>query len=258
MNEKKPSYEEKLSMTTYDYFGLVICLAILFLVLLKWDNNGEPEQPIETPKAEAVVVDENKEEIILEAKPTNIITVEKVIDGDTILGKTKAGEIKVRLASIDAPESSQFYGDESKQYLADLIQGKAVRVEDYGLDKYNRTIATIFLDNVDINEKMVADGYAWYLPLYANGNNYLKEEIEAREGNKGQWKYKRGLIPPTIYRKLKTLGEFGKSVYDYGFYLDKDGVLHNKLCPNQVRPNQRWNGYDSYINCNTCGGCFVE
>ena len=243
-------------MSRQNFFILFFIVVVLFLILegVKDDSTPTPT-PIHTLQTE-----QPKQEPITLAskKPSNIFKVKKVIDGDTILASNDTSEIKIRLASIDAPETSQIYGKESTEHLSELVCGREITIDDYGIDKYNRTIATVYLENEDINAKMVSDGFAWFYPLYANGNNYLKNEIKAREESRGQWKYKKGLIPPTIYRKLKSLGEFGKSLYEYGFYLDGNNILHNKLCPNYMHPSLRWDGYSSYKNCEKCGGCFLE
>lgn len=243
-------------MGRQNYLFLVIFIIVL---LLLFGSDEQISTPTPTPIHTLQTEQPKQEPITLASKkPSNLFKVQKVIDGDTILASNDTSEIKIRLASIDAPETSQIYGKESTDHLSELIGGREITIDDYGIDKYNRTIATVYLENEDINAKMVSDGFAWYLPLYANGNNYLKNEIEAREESRGQWKYKKGLIPPTIYRKLKTLGEFGKSLYDYGFYLDGNNILHNKLCPNYMHPSLRWDGYSSYKNCEKCGGCFLE
>jgi endonuclease YncB( thermonuclease family) len=53
-----------------------------------------------------------------------------VHDGDTItLFMDGNHTIKVRLAQIDAPESKQPFGNQSKKSLSDMVFKKAIRVE---------------------------------------------------------------------------------------------------------------------------------
>ena len=42
----------------------------------------------------------------------------RVIDGDTVIGKSNDTEIKIRLSEIDAPEMNQPFGLNSKQCLS--------------------------------------------------------------------------------------------------------------------------------------------
>ena len=61
--------------------------------------------------------------------------VESVIDGDTIKIKFASGKIEVvRLLSINAPEKSQPYYSEAKDYLS-VLSGKEVILERKGKDK---------------------------------------------------------------------------------------------------------------------------
>jgi micrococcal nuclease len=52
--------------------------------------------------------------------------VTRIIDGDTF--ETETGE-KVRLIGINAPEISDIFGQEAKQYLSDLIENKTVDLQ---------------------------------------------------------------------------------------------------------------------------------
>ncbi len=85
----------------------------------------------------------------------------RIIDGDTF--ETETGE-KVRLIGINAPEISDIFGQEAKQYLSDLIENKIVELQSDNIsndrDRYQRLLRYVILDGVDINKKMVSDGFA--------------------------------------------------------------------------------------------------
>ncbi|MDP3758095.1 MAG: thermonuclease family protein [Candidatus Daviesbacteria bacterium] len=91
------------------------------------------------------------------------VKVDKVIDGDTI----KSNENSIRLLGINSPEKKEKYYQEAKDFLNEKILNKTVRLE-YGKDKkdrYNRTLAYIFLNNENINLKQVEQGFAnYYFP----------------------------------------------------------------------------------------------
>jgi micrococcal nuclease len=104
--------------------------------------------------------------------------VTKVVDGDTIdveidLGFDISFSSRVRLAGIDTPESrtsdkmEKALGLESKAYLKHEIDAaKTVVIKTEKMDsseKYGRILGWVFLDgsSVSLNEKMIADGYAW-------------------------------------------------------------------------------------------------
>jgi micrococcal nuclease len=116
--------------------------------------------------------------------------VTRIIDGDTF--ETETGE-KVRLIGINAPEISDIFGQEAKQYLSDLIVNKTVDLQSdnisNNLDRYQRLLRYVVLDGVDINKKMVSDGFALaYLKYKFNKSiDYEQAQLEAREANKGIW-----------------------------------------------------------------------
>jgi micrococcal nuclease len=104
--------------------------------------------------------------------------VTKIVDGDTIdvdidLGFDISFSSRVRLAGIDTPESrtsdkmEKALGLEAKAYLKHEIEAaKSVVIKTEKMDsseKYGRILCWVFLDGatVSLNEKMIADGYAW-------------------------------------------------------------------------------------------------
>jgi micrococcal nuclease len=116
--------------------------------------------------------------------------VSRIIDGDTF--ETETGE-KVRLIGINAPEISDIFGQSAKQYLSDLVENKIVDLQSDNIsndrDRYQRLLRYVILDGVDINKKMVSDGFAFaYLKYnFSKSREYEQAQIEARENNKGIW-----------------------------------------------------------------------
>ena len=123
--------------------------------------------------------------------------VVSIHDGDTITVLQDKRQIKVRLFGIDAPELKQTYGKKSKQFLANLIAGEVVEVEENGKDKYKRTIGTIYLNGADINAQMVANGYAWAYRKFSK--KYTAQESKAKSQKLGLWQDKEP-IPPWVFR----------------------------------------------------------
>jgi micrococcal nuclease len=116
--------------------------------------------------------------------------VTRIIDGDTF--EIETGE-KVRLIGINAPEISDIFGQEAKQYLSDLIKNKNVDLQSDNKskdrDRYQRLLRYVILEGVDINKKLVLDGYAFaYLKYhFSKSHDYSQAQIQARETNKGIW-----------------------------------------------------------------------
>lgn len=124
--------------------------------------------------------------------------VVSIHDGDTITALQGKQQIKIRLFGIDAPELKQPYGKKSKQFLANLIVGKVVEVEENGKDRYKRTIGTIYLNGTDINAQMVENGYAWAYRKFSK--KYTAQESQAKKQRLGLWRDKEP-VPPWEWRK---------------------------------------------------------
>lgn len=92
-----------------------------------------------------------------------------VADGDTFTLRVSDRTRRVRMASIDAPETGkgrdqpgQPFGQASRRALADMIAGKTITVHCYEQDRYERAICDVPLSQTDTaNQRMVAQGMAW-------------------------------------------------------------------------------------------------
>lgn len=113
-------------------------------------------------------------------------TILSVIDGDTFILQTEEENIKVRLASIDAPEKDQPFGLDSKAFLSKYLYDSCFIVKS-SLDRYGRTIATLFIDSTNINLLMVQTGNAWNYVRYSTDPQFAQAEILARNEKLGFW-----------------------------------------------------------------------
>lgn len=132
--------------------------------------------------------------------------VVSVADGDTITILTPdRQQHKIRFNGIDAPESSQDFGQVSKKNLAGLVFGKDVVVLWSKRDKYGRIIGTVMLGPVNVNLEQLKAGLAWYYRQYAGdvpaGNRaaYERAEAEARAAKRGLWAQPNP-VPPWAFR----------------------------------------------------------
>ncbi|MFA5485110.1 MAG: thermonuclease family protein [Candidatus Pacearchaeota archaeon] len=113
--------------------------------------------------------------------------VKKIIDADTIV---LDNDIKIRLKGVNAPEKGMIYYEESINFLKSLIENKSIKLKHYGVDKYNRYLGYIFIGNKNINELLLANGYAtlYYYELDEYYDNLKISEEFARRNNLGIWK----------------------------------------------------------------------
>lgn len=128
--------------------------------------------------------------------PTKETTkVMKVIDGDTIV---VAGNRKIRLIGINAPEKSDFHYEEAKNYLCSLVCNKTVILERDRInkDKYGRFLRYVWVEDMLVNEELLKAGYAhtYILRNRKYENRLIKAEIEAMDNKRGIWNSKFGCI----------------------------------------------------------------
>ena len=108
--------------------------------------------------------------IEIHAKQTlSSIIIEKCYDGDTCTGKN--GE-KIRLACIDAPEikgknAEAIKAKKSKEFLNNLVLNKKVFIKRITTDRYGRTVAELFIDDINIQKLLVYKGYAKVYERYS-------------------------------------------------------------------------------------------
>jgi len=95
------------------------------------------------------------------------IFVDRIIDGDTI----ESNHTSIRLLGINAPEKGELYSEEAKEFLGSEILNKTVvlKFNKEREDLYGRTLAYIFLDNQNINLKLVENGLA--NPYFPSGKD---------------------------------------------------------------------------------------
>jgi micrococcal nuclease len=103
---------------------------------------------------------------------SQVMEVIKVTDGDTIVADFQGEKKKLRLCGIDAPEKKQALGRESKNNLENLVSSKKIMVYPVETDKYNRTVAEVFIADGKggekfINEEQVKSGLAYEYKRYS-------------------------------------------------------------------------------------------
>jgi endonuclease YncB( thermonuclease family) len=117
--------------------------------------------------------------------------VSRTIDGDTL----EIGSVKVRLASIDAPESDQLCldahgqpwtcGIEAGEQLSAHIGNRSVECMSTGSDAYGRTLAVCTVAGENLNRWLVQQG--WALAFVRYSTEYVRDEEIARAARRGLW-----------------------------------------------------------------------
>ncbi|MEB3253106.1 MAG: thermonuclease family protein [Synechococcus sp.] len=177
-------------------------------------------------------------------------TVVSVGDGDTLRVRKAGQTITIRLACIDAPESSQKpHGSQASQALKALLPiGSGIDLRVKTTDRYGRSIAEIRRGGRIINQALVASGAAFVYWQYIRGcdrQTCSRLETEARLKSLGVWSTSGGITRPWDYRRgrrssgssrggsssggrltCKQIGSYAKAqalLRQGHSYLDRDG-----------------------------------
>lgn len=124
-----------------------------------------------------------------QAESKELFLVKEIVDGDTII--LEDGK-EVRLIGIDTPEKNQFYFNEAKDKISELVFGKSVSLE-YDVtkkDMYGRDLAHVWLGGKLINLELVGLGFAQIYTVPPNlmyVDVLLEAQKGAREKKLGLW-----------------------------------------------------------------------
>lgn len=152
------------------------------------------------------------------------VRVKRVIDGDTVVLED---DRRIRLFGIDAPESTQDFGTQAKEFLQDQINSNpdGIYIIERDVDNYGRVVASLYKStdqvrrSVNLQEVkqlesnltdlcllLVINGYAWVYRKYIKDKVmkqlYINAEDQARVKKSGLW---RNPSPknPSDYRKSR-------------------------------------------------------
>lgn len=134
-----------------------------------------------------------------------------VTDGDTVVVRLSTGTERVRLIGIDTPElhdsekldrevrrsgqsraAIQAMGRAARDVTASLLDGRTVTLEAdvERRDRFDRTLAYVWLDDVLVNERIVERGWARLLTMPPNVrwvDRLRAAEARARTARVGLW-----------------------------------------------------------------------
>jgi endonuclease YncB( thermonuclease family) len=129
----------------------------------------------------------------------------RVANGDTLtIMDARKREHTVRLAEIDAPESKQAFGPQSRQSLSALCFKQTAQIEWREKDPNGRYIGHVICAGVNANAEQVRRGFAWVSPRFTQPGSPLYEiEAYARFREIGLWADPQP-IPPWEWRARKA------------------------------------------------------
>lgn len=168
-----------------------------------------------------------------------------VIDGDTIeLGDGR----KVRLIGINTPERGEPGYDSAADLTDRLVGGRQVRLE-YDrdrLDRYQRTLAYIWVDDRLINTEILKSGWGscyFFDGSMRHAREFLLAQREAMNAHRGMWK-----------TPHKETGETYTALFSsYRFHHPGCEALHGADPESEIVYHSKDSAYyDGYAPCGQC------
>lgn len=129
----------------------------------------------------------------------DVVTVHRVVDGDTLDVLRDGETVRVRLLNVDTPETKhpgravECLGPEATAFLTErLPAGTEVELQydQERTDRYGRDLAGLFVDDSLVNAEIAAAGLG--VPVYFTPNDLFLDEVqdaraEAREAGRGMY-----------------------------------------------------------------------
>jgi len=186
-----------------------------------------------------------------------------VADGDTVgLLDANKKQHRIRLEGIDAPESGQAFGTQSRQALNEAVYGKEVIVAYQESDQYGRILGHIYGKDRWVNYDQLTRGMAWHYRHF-NGDAYLAESQKTAQSQKtGLWRDARPM-PPWRYRLTEKRRRMKKeaekppeTTQATGYWLNtSSGVRHNEMCDHFGKTSRgKYCEAGDGKPCGICGG----
>lgn len=130
----------------------------------------------------------------------------QVSDGDTVNILVNQQTHRIRLASIDAPETAhgsnrpgQPYGEASRKHLADSVAGKTLTLLCFEKDQYGRDVCDIPVGETTANRLQVQQGMAWANQQgqgkYLRDQKLVELEKKAKQAKLGLWAEPHAVAP---------------------------------------------------------------
>ena len=135
--------------------------------------------------------------------------VTQVIDGGTVrFSAPGQAAITVRVRDIDVPETCQPWAPEAKAALVALALNKTASLQPSGRDAQGRTVGALFVEGVNIGQRMVEDGHAWSVHGRNDHGPYIKQERMAKALARGLHSAP-GAVMPREWRRSRPCAPAG-------------------------------------------------
>lgn len=166
-------------------FAWPVLLGIALMVLLAWYATGNSGWRYRAPAPQ----------------PVRLLGVS---DGDSVRLSVDGSPAKFRLATVDAPEHDQRYGNASRNCLRSILNQGELTAAIHKTDKYGRLVGDLFVDGARADLPLVEQGCAWWYSRYAPASvSLIRAHYAAMEARVGLWQDSRPIAPEDWRRGVR-------------------------------------------------------
>ena len=136
-----------------------------------------------TPTAESSSVDTQA------TNPAGVpVTVDAVLDGDSVRVTMNGSPVEVRLLGINAPERDECWADAARTSLNETLSHGAISLIGSEQDRYGRLLAYLYSDGTNVNRNQIIVGSALAIASdHEELPDFLAAEEEALALERGLW-----------------------------------------------------------------------
>ena len=116
------------------------------------------------------------------------VTIDAVLDGDSVRVNRDGTSIEVRLLGINAPERDECWADEARTALSTALEGGGISLVGDESDQYGRLLGYLRSETSNINRDLVINGHAIAIAVeHQDLPDFLAAEEEAIALERGLW-----------------------------------------------------------------------
>lgn len=134
--------------------------------------------------------------------------VVSIVDGDTLVLQVGRQHYTLELVAIDAPESVQAWGAQSRTHLSRLAINQPATARCTLLERWDHHLCSIQVNGIDLGQQQLANGMAWWdrqnaSTLSADASSaYAHAELMAKLRRLGLWG-ETNPVPPWQFRGMR-------------------------------------------------------
>ena len=156
-------------------------------------------------------------------------------------------------------QREQPWGTEATTALRQWSMSTPARIEVVDTDRFGRLVATLWVDDENINRRLVKEGHAWVYRKYLRDTSLIELEARAKSTGTGLWS-SNAVIEPSDWRRGQRSSKPASAVNDglsSPVKKSRSGVCHVPGSTYYAR-TMNFKSFTTIDSCLTSGGRFPK